>query len=48
VRLRTSFGIALYPEHGADAPALIKAAAGLPLVARGRGGSLILFPEDAA
>jgi diguanylate cyclase (GGDEF)-like protein len=43
-----SLGIALYPEHGADAAALIAATEGLPLVGRGRGGSLILFPEDAA
>jgi diguanylate cyclase (GGDEF)-like protein len=47
LRLRMSFGIALYPEHGADAEALVKASAGLPLTARARGGSLILFPEDA-
>jgi diguanylate cyclase len=46
-RLSVSLGIALFPEHGADAEALIKASAGLPLVARSRGGSLILFPEDA-
>jgi diguanylate cyclase len=47
LRLRMSFGIALYPEHGADAESLVKAAAGLPLTARARGGELILFPEDA-
>jgi diguanylate cyclase (GGDEF)-like protein len=47
LRLKMSFGIALYPEHGADAEALIKASVGLPLTARARGGSLILFPEDA-
>jgi len=47
LRLSLSFGIALCPEHGADAEALINASAGLPLVARARGGSLILFPEDA-
>ena len=47
LHLRMSFGIAIYPEHGADAEALIKACAGLPLVSRSRGGSLILFPEDA-
>lgn len=48
LRLSVSLGIALYPDHGSDAEALIKAAAGLPLVGRARGGSLILFPEDAA
>ncbi len=47
LKLSMSFGIALYDEHGSDAEALIKASAGLPLAARGRGGSLILFPEDA-
>ena len=46
LKLSMSLGIALYDEHGADAEALIKASSGLPLVARGRGGSLILFPED--
>jgi diguanylate cyclase (GGDEF)-like protein len=48
LRFRVSLGIALYPEHGADAESLIKASSGLPLLARSRGGSLILFPEDAA
>jgi diguanylate cyclase len=48
LRLKMSFGIALYPEHGADAESLIAASAGLPLTARQRGGSLILFPEDVA
>lgn len=47
LRLSLSFGIALCPDHGADAESLIKASAGLPLTARARGGSLILFPEDA-
>ena len=46
LHLSISLGIALYPEHGVEAGALIKAAAGLPLLARARGGSLILFPED--
>lgn len=46
LRLSTSFGIALFPDHGSDAESLIKACAGLPLIGRGRGGSLILFPED--
>ncbi len=41
-----SLGIALYPEHGADAEALVKACVGLPLVGRARGGKLILFPEE--
>lgn len=45
--LSLSLGIALYPEHGAGSEALINAAAGLPLTGRARGGSLILFPEDA-
>jgi len=43
-----SLGIALYPDHGADAESLIKTSAGLPLEARSRGGSLVLFPEDLA
>jgi diguanylate cyclase (GGDEF)-like protein len=47
VRLTASFGIAIAPGHGADRDALIAAAAGLPLVGRERGGSQILFPEDA-
>ncbi len=47
LRLSISLGIAIYPEHGTEAEALIKAAAGVPLTARSRGGSLILFPEDA-
>lgn len=46
--LSFSFGIALSPDHGADAEVLIKAASGLPLVGRARGGSQILFPEDEA
>jgi diguanylate cyclase len=47
LRLSLSFGIAIHPDHGADAEALIKASSGLPLIGRARGGSLILFPEDA-
>ncbi len=47
LRLSMSFGIALCPEHGSDAENLVKASAPLPLTARARGGSLILFPEDA-
>lgn len=46
MRLSMSLGIVLAPEHGNDAEKLIKTAAGLPLVGRARGGSLILFPED--
>ncbi|HUX40147.1 MAG TPA: GGDEF domain-containing protein [Rectinemataceae bacterium] len=46
LRFGISLGIALYPEHGADAEALVKACVGLPLVGRARGGKLILFPED--
>jgi len=46
LRLRLSLGVALFPEHGADAESLVAAVAGLPLEARSRGGSLILFPED--
>lgn len=46
MRLSVSLGIALCPEHGNDADSLVKASAGLPLEARSRGGSLILFPED--
>ncbi len=47
LRLGLSFGIALYPEHGAKAEDLIEAVRGLPLVGRERGGNLIVFPEDA-
>ncbi|MEI6876067.1 MAG: GGDEF domain-containing protein [Spirochaetota bacterium] len=46
LRFSISLGIALSPEHGTDAETLTKAAVGLPLVARARGGNLILFPED--
>ncbi len=45
--LGVSLGIALYPEHGTCADALVSACVSLPLVARGRGGKLVLFPEDA-
>ncbi len=47
VRLSTSFGVALFPEHGASGEALIAAAVGLPLLGRQKGGGAILFPEDA-
>ena len=46
LRFGISLGLALFPEHGADAEALVKACVGLPLVGRSRGGKLILFPED--
>lgn len=45
-RLRSSFGIALYPKHGKSISELIAAGEELPLYARSKGGSLILFPED--
>jgi diguanylate cyclase len=45
-RLRSSFGIAVYPEHGSSIAELIAACEELPLYARSKGGSLILFPED--
>jgi diguanylate cyclase (GGDEF)-like protein len=48
LRLSISLGIALCPEHGTEAEALIKSASALPLVGRSRGGSLVLFPEDGA
>lgn len=47
VHLSLSLGIVLSPEHGKEAEGLIKISSGLPLVGRARGGSLILFPEDA-
>lgn len=46
-RLSASVGIALYPDHAADAQALIAAAHALPLVGRAQGGDRALFPEDA-
>jgi diguanylate cyclase (GGDEF)-like protein len=46
LRLSTSIGIALYPEHGTDAVQLIAAVNELPLAGRARGGNLILFPEQ--
>jgi diguanylate cyclase (GGDEF)-like protein len=46
-KLTASVGVAVYPEHGRDRTALIAAVADLPLVGRGRGGNLVLFPEDA-
>ena len=47
LRFGISLGIAVFPEHGSDAEALVKACVGLPLVGRARGGNLILFPEEA-
>ena len=44
--LRSSFGLALYPEHGKTIHELIASSEDLPLYARAHGGSLILFPED--
>jgi diguanylate cyclase (GGDEF)-like protein len=46
--LSVSFGIALYPEHAAGSEELIQCAHELPLIGRGRGGNIILFPEDKA
>jgi diguanylate cyclase (GGDEF)-like protein len=46
IRLTASFGVAVYPHHSRNANELIEAAHALPLVGRGRGGNLILFPED--
>jgi diguanylate cyclase (GGDEF)-like protein len=48
MKLGVSFGVALYPEHGRVAEALIEAVRGLPLLGRERGGNLVVFPEDAA
>ncbi len=45
-RLTFSFGAAVYPDHASDALSLIARAHALPLVGRGRGGGVILFPED--
>ena len=47
LRLSMSVGVAVFPEHGKDAGALIAAAHALPLLGRERGGNLVLFPEDA-
>lgn len=47
VMLTVSAGVAVYPEHGADAAAIIAAAHALPLKGRSRGGDAVLFPEDA-
>lgn len=44
--LTVSTGIALFPTHATDGPALIEAAHRLPLLGRQRGGNCILFPED--
>jgi diguanylate cyclase (GGDEF)-like protein len=45
-RITVSIGISLFPEHSKDSTELIALAHELPLVGRGRGGNLILFPED--
>jgi diguanylate cyclase (GGDEF)-like protein len=47
LRLSISMGLALFPAHGSTAEDLIRICAALPLAGRARGGSLILFPEDA-
>ena len=44
--LTASIGIAVYPEHGIAREVLIQKAHELPLIGRGRGGDIILFPED--
>ena len=44
--LSVSFGIAIWPEHASDSEELILCAHELPLIGRGRGGNIILFPED--
>jgi len=45
--LSFSFGVALYPDHGATAAEVIATAHELPLAGRARGGNTVLFPEDA-
>lgn len=45
--LTASVGYALYPDHAREPEALIAAAHALPLIGRGRGGGLVLGPEDA-
>jgi diguanylate cyclase (GGDEF)-like protein len=44
--LSVSIGIAVFPKHTQHAQELIALAHELPLIGRGRGGNLILFPED--
>jgi diguanylate cyclase (GGDEF)-like protein len=46
IRLSVSVGAALFPDHGASGAEVIAAAHELPLIGRGRGGNLVLFPED--
>lgn len=48
LRLSVSLGLVLSPEHGSQAEELLRTCAALPLTARARGGSLILFPEDVS
>ncbi len=45
-QITASFGISLFPDHASSAADLIALAHELPLVGRGRGGNIILFPED--
>ncbi len=45
VFLSMSLGIVLYPEHG-KTDDIINRCAGMPLIGRHQGGSVILFPED--
>ncbi len=47
VFLSMSIGAAVYPDHANIPEELILTAHELPLVGRGRGGNMILFPEDA-
>jgi len=46
IALSVSVGVALYPDHGSGGTEVIAAAHELPLIGRGRGGNLVLFPED--
>lgn len=48
LRLSVSLGLVLSPDHGSQAEDLLRTCAALPLTGRARGGSLILFPEDAS
>ncbi len=45
VFLSMSLGVVLYPEHG-KTDDIINLCAGMPLIGRHQGGSVILFPED--
>ena len=46
IHLKSSFGIALYPEHAHMADELILAVCDIPLFGRELGGNVVLFPED--